>query len=246
MITSAATTLTDINKAWVDQHGGPSLIYSHEVEAIGNKAKTTLIEEAIKQILRAHHVQNVDIADEAIKKIERAEGFTVEAVEEAIKEPYLAHADQEAYKQLIQQARHLIPYMGFDKPSTVQGLVRGRVLKLRVRWFCEFVDSQSYNELYAFQILLKAHLTNTPLSQCNLDGASSIGAVIESFRDSKQPFNQARAYTYLVNPIDGFKVHKNGHIEIAFKEAEDAETAAKILLEPPNVQTAGYTTTIRG
>jgi hypothetical protein len=245
MLISAEQTFITINDAWKKEHGSSSLISTYELERMRQSAKKDLIYAAVKRALDVHGVQNVTIPEDAIDKLQRAEGFSVEAVEEAIKEPYLAHADQEAYNQLIKQAKMLIPWTNFDKPSTVQELVRGRVLKLRIHWFIDSVDSSSYDRLYALQILLKAHLTKTPLSQCNLDGASSIDAVIESFRDSKQPFNQARAYTYLVNPIDGFKVHKNGHIEIAFKEAEDAETAAKILLEqtlspPPDAQATGH------
>jgi hypothetical protein len=95
----------------------------------------------------------------------------------------------------------------------------------------EWIDQTSYGDLYAFQVLLNAHMTGARLSKCRV--GLSLGEVIERFRESGKPFNQARGYFYEDGIINRFIVYKNGHMELAFTKEADAETAAKILLEQP-------------
>ena len=229
----AEKELLDLNTAWQQETKDQgSLVYSYRLDDIVNGAKETLVRLALKQILAKHEIQNITIPEEVFKKLTQMEGFSTEAIEEAITQPYLAEADTEARAQLMKHARSLIPYLGYDKKATVQDIAKGKRLTLRIRWFMEYVDQSSYGDLYAFQVLLKAHMGNVPLSKCTL-GHSSIGETIERFRESQQPFNQARSYVYDDGTIDGFRVYKNGHLEITFKREADTETAAKILLDQP-------------
>jgi len=227
-LTVAKVELERLNEMWKKEYAGNfDLVRCYDM--ITKEAKSTLVRLAVKQTIEKHGIYNVEVSEEVISKLIEQPTFNTDDIEAAIKEPYIGQADAEAQKQLITQARRLVPYPAFDKKATVQDIAKGRRLTLRVRWFYDNVDSQSYDELHAFQILLYSRLRNVPLSKCFFNHAS-IGTVIENFRDSHKPFNQARAYVYDDGIIEGFRLYKNGHIEIIFKKEADAETAAKILL----------------
>lgn len=241
-LTAATKEILDLNTPWKEeQNVRSSLVNDHRLSEIINEAKTSLVHLAVEQILAKHGIHNVTVEEEVFKRlIWKEESFSTELVEEAIKQPYIAEADTEAYRQLIAQARHLIPFKGFDQKATVSDLVKGKRLTLQIHWSYDWIDSSYYGYLLAFQVLLKAHLENIALSKCTITN-TTIGQMIESFRDSAHPFNQARNYVYDVGPIDALRVYKNGHVELTFKREADAETAAKLLLgeyEKPWVKVA--------
>jgi len=230
-LTAAAKEMLDLNKPWTEElHGDGSLVYDYKLTAIINEAKSDLVHLAVKQILAKHDIHNVTVNEEILKNlIWKVEGFSTATIEETIRQPYITEADTEAYRQLMNAARRIIPYKEFDQKATVPDLVKGKRLLLHIHWSYDWIDQSYYAYLQAFQVLLKAHKENIPLSKCTL-GYPSIGQVIERFRDSTHPFNQVRGYIYNVGDLEAFRLYKNGHLDLTFKKEADAETAAKILL----------------
>lgn len=226
MVKSAQNTFSAIDRAWKQDGNEHSLIYDYKVEEIVREVKESLVYVALAQILAKHDIHNVTIPEEVRRKINDAPEFSVEATEEAIKEPYIAQADTEAHRQLIIAAQRLIPFPGWDRKARLADVLKGRRLTLRVHWSYTWVDQD--RNLTAFQILFKAHREGLAVSKCKLEHPT-MEQTIGQFRG--KDFAQARRYVYDDGIIEEFRIYKNGHLEITFKKEADAEEAAKILLE---------------
>lgn len=230
MLKGLVESAAAIDKAWKQDGNESSLVWDYKIEEIVREAKVTLVRAAVAQVLAKHGIRNVTVPEEVFNKIREQPDFSVETTEEGIKQPYIADATAEACRQLTRAAHILVPYRTGEKPK-LDDIVSGRRLTLQIHWSYDWIDSSRYENLTAFQVLLYCRLMHRDVPSYSFDGRSTIGQVIESFRDGKQPFNQARSYVYDDGIFESFRIYKNGHIEITFKKEEYAQEGGRLLLE---------------
>jgi len=211
-----------------------TLIYKHEVERPLKSAKKQLIRKAIQLTLTKHHVSNITIQEEHIDLLMKQE-FKQGEIEAFTIEHYVKDADSKAYNEMLKEVKHLVPNIEEPKyhyrKATVEDLVRKNKLGLRIYWSFESVSLDSLRRLKTLTKLIMVVTSDVKPSEVCLD--HTIGDTVDSFRGSfSQPKNEARKYTYDKNvPIlEGFRIYKNGKLEITFKKGEDALKMAKALV----------------
>ena len=227
--------IESINKAWENLNANenymPTLISKYKFEHELRDAQKTLTKTAIRLTFEKHGVNNVTVPESEIEALTK-EDFNQTIIEAYIIQHYVKIADDKAYSEILKKAKRLTPYLGYEKKTTVNDLVKKNKLKLRLFWSYEFISFNSIEELRALEKLIDITINETKPSETQLNPNANMVQTIALFRGSwNEPKKEARSYVYDTPILEDFRIYKNGKIEIRFKKAVDALKVAKVLCE---------------
>jgi len=207
----------------------PTLINDYNVQLLITNAKGKLIDLAISHILSNYEIINVFIPDNVKRDLLKEKGFSYVKVKEAIKE-YIENADDLAYRNLLADARSLLPTIweegkGVREPR-IDEIVKKKKLILRIWWTYGSVSYNSLESLIALEKIMFMILGKEKPSK-----VATMGLVfqIKSWRGAD--YDQVRTYHFNNKYIEKFRIYKNGKLEITFKKELYAKKVAEALLK---------------
>ncbi len=217
-----------INKDWEKYSKSKlDLINEHVLEQEIKKAKSELVSLAIKNTLSKHNILNVTVSDKDRESLEKKD-FDEKAIEEYIVENYVKKADELAFKEILSQARELLPrfWEGFKpRKPTINEIVKNKKLILKVYWYYTVIDWRDIGHINALDKLTRIVLRNIKPTQA----IGRMGEIVDMV-DRYNDFAQAKLYEYGNGIIKSFRIYKNGKLEVLFYKEEDAKKIAEILI----------------
>jgi len=206
------------------------LISPYKVEDLVEEAKRYLVDLAIRLTFEKHSVNNVSVGKGVVEDLAEGE-FDEGKIVAYIEENYVKRADEIAYWEILIAARALVPRFwgehGFRK-TTVEDLVKGRRLILRVTWWRDLGILTHYSDqsIAALDKLIAVVLGGEKPSR-----ARALEVSIHHTLSMWRGDSQARKYILETDYIKSFRVYKNGKFEIEFKREEYARKVAEALIE---------------
>jgi len=217
-----------INKDW-EKYSKSTLYLINEyvLKQEIKKAKSELVSQVIKNTFNKHNIMNVSVSDKDRESLEEKD-FDEKAIEKYIVENYVKKADELAFKEILSQARKLLPkfWKGYKpRKPTVNEIVKNRKLILEVYWYYLIIDWRNIDYINALDKLTRIVLRNIKPTQA-IGRMGEIVNMIDRYND----FAQAKLYEYGNGIIKSFRIYKNGKLEVLFYKKEDARKIAEILI----------------
>jgi len=221
-----------INKDWEKcVKSKLNLISEYALEREVQEAKSCLIDLVIEQTLDKHGIRNVIVSDRDKESLEKKD-FDERDIEEYITEKYIKRADELAFKEILSQAKTLLPrfWEGYEpRKPTIDDIVNGKKLILKVYWHYSTLDWGVCEYINALEKLIWIAIKNKKPSQA----VGYMGGVVNRVGNYDN-FGQAKRYEYDNGIIKSFRIYKNGKLEIQFYKEKDARKVAELLISDNN------------
>lgn len=204
------------------------LISEYSVEQMIKEARSQLVELAVKKTLEKYNIHNVSVSVEDKEKFEEGE-FDEKCIENYIVKRYIGNADELAFKEIVSQARELLPALwdGIDrKELKVEDIVKNKKLVLRVYWNYEFLDWRCCGYINALDKLINIIIKGEKPSCVS----AGMGDMVYSASTHSADFAQAKPYVYDNGVVKSLRIYKNGKLEVQFYREEDAKKVAEVLV----------------
>lgn len=200
--------------------------------------KSVLVDKVIKETLKENEWPNVKIDSEMIESLERAP-FDPKYIYKTITDTYTNDANSIAFEQLKELALRLIPNVrkedGYGyRPPTIDDIVKGRQLRLRVYLSYGYIDWQKYEQICALEKIIRMQFTDT--SAANVKPLTIATLLEKAYRENHADYSQVKKYDYHYavngskNLIESFRLYKNGRFDITFTKKNYARMIAEALL----------------